>query len=192
MDFTVSIERCSSLTFPDKLPQIALTHFCEKHGPKSVLCTQVLPIECATCVTSTPKRERKGSFESYTTPIAEEELREQMNAITQRRANLSSPEPPTLGSQTIEQHPLFQPNESQRSSSKFKYNQQHKDICASCSFSVPNQVAAKLPEGAPGSLSKDGTRNPTSAPVLRSREFVCLGSKRRKRLKEEPSSSQES
>lgn len=47
-------------------------------------------------------------------------------------------------------------------------------MCASCNFTVPQNVAEKLPVGAPGS-TKDGGKSTHGAPVLRSREFVCLG-----------------
>ncbi|OQV01031.1 hypothetical protein CLAIMM_06448 [Cladophialophora immunda] len=50
-----------------------------------------------------------------------------------------------------------------------------------CSFSVPKAVAEKLPAGAPGSKRADSQNNVnTGAPVLRSREFVCLREKKRR------------
>lgn len=75
---------------------------------------------------------------------------------------------------------------------KYPYGRSHGDTCASCSFTVPQKTAAQLPEGAPGSLRKDGGKSSNGAPVLRSREFVCLGKGRKRQNQEEPSSSQES
>lgn len=186
---------------------LALTHFCEKHGPKSVLCTQVLPLECPLCAPPHRRREREDSFDSYITQIGkEDEQTSSKPAPRVRRTDTDFTLPPALSKlstaieaqateSTIEDHPYFQPNEANEGSkttSKFPYGQQHVEICASCSYTVPQKVAAKLPEGAPGSLSKDGERNPNSAPVLRSRELVCLGSKRSRSTRAEPSSSQDS
>lgn len=57
---------------------------------------------------------------------------------------------------------------------------------------MPQKTTAQLPEGAPGSLPKDGGKPKNGTPVLRSREFVCLGKGRKRQNREEPSSSQES
>ncbi|KAI9882082.1 MAG: hypothetical protein M1823_006173 [Watsoniomyces obsoletus] len=43
---------------------ISLAHFCEVHGPTSILCTQVLPISCGTCA---PPRDAKTT--TIRTPI---------------------------------------------------------------------------------------------------------------------------
>ena len=57
---------------------------------------------------------------------------------------------------------------------QFKYGRAQGDTCASCSFTVPKEIAEKLPAGAPGCLQPDGKRH-NGAPVLRSREVVCFG-----------------
>jgi Vesicle coat protein involved in Golgi to plasma membrane transport len=74
----------------------------------------------------------------------------------------------------IERHPLFKDGEHiQEFSPQFRYGRAQGDTCASCSFSVPQEIADQLPAGAPGSLKPDGkTKN--GAPVLRSREFICM------------------
>ena len=59
MDFTVcllfqSAQNKPSLDQPtDRFVQLSLAHFCELHGPTSVLCTQALPTFCSTCVPTT-------------------------------------------------------------------------------------------------------------------------------------------
>lgn len=56
-----------------------------------------------------------------------------------------------------------------------KFSGAQGDTCASCSLVVPEDITRKLPKGAPGSLKADG-KTMNGAPVLRSRELVCLGS----------------
>lgn len=82
-------------------------------------------------------------------------------------------EPP---SPTLERHALYN-NINNNLGPKFKYGRGQGDTCASCSFTVPVAIASKLPQGAPGCLQPDGKRQ-NSAPVLRSRELVCLGKDR--------------
>ena len=78
-------------------------------------------------------------------------------------------------SPTIERHPFFVKGEQkQEPSQRFRYGRAQGDTCASCSFSVPQDVAVNLPEGAPGSMEANGKAK-NSSPVLRSRELVCLG-----------------
>lgn len=38
-----------TVTYACLVIQISLAHFCEVHGPTSILCTQLLPISCTTC-----------------------------------------------------------------------------------------------------------------------------------------------
>ena len=57
--------RDHALTFE----QLSLTHFCETHGPKSVLCTQVLPLACALCLPPSPPMHARRSSESLRTQV---------------------------------------------------------------------------------------------------------------------------
>jgi hypothetical protein len=78
-------------------------------------------------------------------------------------------------SPTIEKHPLFvKSKQNQEPPQRFRYGRAQDDTCASCSFSVPSEVAVRLPEGAPGCMKSDG-KGKNGSPVLRSRELVCLG-----------------
>ncbi|OAL39721.1 hypothetical protein AYO20_01118 [Fonsecaea nubica] len=177
---------------------LALTHFCEAHGPKSVLCTQVLPLECALCLPPSPPLRASSSTESLTTQVQNSSL-ESSQALqtpaTLRKTDTNSTWPTDISgastaidsetepeSPTIEKHPLFQTVDQTRTlSSQWRYGRNQDDTCASCSFSIPKSVAERLPAGAPGSKRADH-QNPvnTGAPVLRSREFVCLRERKRR------------
>lgn len=101
----------------------------------------------------------------------------------------SAPESPT-----IERHELFMSSNTLTDQAKrFKFSGAQGDTCASCSLVVPEDITRKLPDGAPGSLKADG-KSKNGAPVLRSREVVCLGAVDHSTPNEEPrlSSSQES
>ncbi|KAI1621213.1 vesicle coat protein [Exophiala viscosa] len=170
---------------------LALTHFCEAHGPKSVLCTQVLPIECAQCLPSSPSLRACSSSQSFATQVNESSPETNHNSHTppllrKTVTNLTLPTDfsgasTTVDSETepdsptIEKHPLYKAIDQKREiGQQWRYGRAQGDnTCASCSFSVPKRVAEKLPAGAPGSKKPDGQNN-TRAPVLRSREFVCL------------------
>ncbi|KIW89472.1 uncharacterized protein Z519_09628 [Cladophialophora bantiana CBS 173.52] len=177
---------------------LALTHFCEAHGPKSVLCTQVLPLECALCLPPSPPLRASSSTESFTTQVHNSSLESSQNLRappTLSKTDTNSTWPTDLSgastaidseaepeSPTIEKHPLFQTVDQTRTlSSQWRYGRNQDETCASCSFSVPKAVAEKLPAGAPGSKRADNPNNVnTGAPVLRSREFVCLRERKRR------------
>ena len=177
--------------------QLALTHFCEAHGPKSVLCTQVLPLECALCLPTSPPLRAHSSTESLTTQVHDSSLESSRNLHTppplrKTDTNLTLPtdfsgasttvdSETEADSPTIERHPLFQAVDQKREhGSQWRYGRSQGDTCASCSFSVPKDIAEKLPVGAPGSKKVEGKNNTnTDAPVLRSREFICLRDRRR-------------
>lgn len=174
--------------------QLALTHFCEAHGPKSVLCTQVLPLECALCLPPSPSLKASSSSESLTTQVHDSSFEPTHNLRTPplRKTDTNQTLPTdfsgastTVASETepdrpaIEKHPLYQTVDHKRNfSSQWRYGRAQGDTCASCSFSVPKAIAERLPAGAPGSKTTDGKGYSSSAPVLRSREFVCLRDRR--------------
>lgn len=176
-----------------------MTHFCETHGPKSVLCTQVLPLKCALCLPPSPPLRAQQSADSLRTQIHDESFDTHPPLSTPPRlrktdTNLTLPTDfsgasTTVDSETepdspaIEKHPLFNPVDRKLDiHSQYRYGRSQGDTCASCSLSVPNRIAEKIPAGAPGSRNKDGKQNTNSgAPVLRSREFVCLRERERRR-----------
>lgn len=184
-------------------PKLALTHFCDLHGPKTILCTQVRPVECTLCIPPSPLLREKTSFDSYTTQIQDDQPPRDFRPPRRlRRTDTDfalSPDSPTTsprkgrhGSVTnIEAHPLFRRSDCSGELGKTPFDKTRDASCASCTFTVPQQIAAKIPRGAPGSL-KDGGKTKTGPPILRSRELICLGKGHHKHSQEEPSSSQES
>jgi hypothetical protein len=170
------------------LHQLSLTHFCEVHGPKSILCTQVLPLECAICLPPHPILHSQSSDDSFTTRVHSSSSGDESfhpSALQRTETNTTLPtdfsgastsidsEPP---SPTLERHPFYQ-NLRNNFGPQFKYGRAQGDTCSSCSFTVPKNIAEKLPAGAPGCLQPDG-KPLNGAPVLRSREVVCLGEDR--------------
>lgn len=169
------------------------------HGPKSVLCTQLLPLECAQCLSPSPPTRPSSSSTSFATQIHDpttsqdhfHDPRHQQhpNTSTSLPTNFSgasttvesAPESPV-----IERHELFVSGDKTTDPVKrFKFGSAQGDTCASCSLVVPEDITRKIPDGAPGSLKADGkTKN--GSPVLRSRELVCLGSGDHSAPTEEP------
>lgn len=146
----------------------------------------------------------KNSFDSYTTQIRDDQEPQRESRPPRRlyrtdtdytlASDLSNPSI-AIGNQgsadTIEAHPLYRRSDCSKELGKTHYDRSHDASCASCTFTVPQPIAAKIPQGSPGSL-KDSGKTKSEPPVLRSREFICLGKGRNKHSNEEPSSSQES
>ncbi|KAI9822108.1 MAG: hypothetical protein M1832_003110 [Thelocarpon impressellum] len=203
---------------------ISLAHFCEVHGPTSILCTQVLPISCLTCyppgstapqanpsLPPTPQSPVSDPLEVRRRPSSEPHTR---NPSFSRRSN--GP-PVSQKSALLKQHLQSEPDAqagllgasyaSSQLSSPFQtppasprspptqdgyslgslgsvesaargpsaVSSTSTETCPSCSLSVPKCVSAQLPDGAPGSPSKDG-KGKNGSPVLRTREaFIASG-----------------
>ncbi|KAJ5667051.1 Folliculin [Penicillium longicatenatum] len=131
--------------------QLSLTHFCEVHGPTSIICSQVTPVACSQCH-----------------PDAEH---------SPENSPSNSPRPKSPGTSTadfngakvekIEDHPYFmRPQPASPEERNTRAGGVDGDTCASCSLSLPEGVSKQLP-----SPSRDGKSN-NGSPVLRSREVV--------------------
>ncbi|KAJ5236798.1 hypothetical protein N7489_006889 [Penicillium chrysogenum] len=131
---------------------LSLTHFCEVHGPTSIICSQVLPFSCPQC-------HPESDHSPQGTPASLESRIDQSQS--QKSAESKSPR--------IEDHPYFLKGHPTSPEDKSKRGGANGDTCASCSLSLPETVSKQLPPGAPG--SRDAKGNSTS-PVLRSRELV--------------------
>ncbi|KAI9844928.1 MAG: hypothetical protein M1837_005214 [Sclerophora amabilis] len=237
---------------------ISLAHFCEIHGPTSILCTQILPISCLTCYppaaasASAPPRHDDSTAATSTAPDPQSSQDPSPSALGDRLERQDPPqrrpssEPHTrhpsfsrrsqgqpvsqksaLLNQHLHQHlnnfnlanargppnavsgstPLPSPLGSPRSPATPDATQYSgslgntdaarryggggggpgtgagaagpggipTDTCANCSLSVPQSVSSQLPDGAPGSPTKDG-KGKNGSPVLRTREaFVARG-----------------
>lgn len=164
---------------------MALAHFCEQHGPRSILCTQVLPFPCAQCQ----------PFASLQSSYSTASLETQIHRPQEGRLNIhgqyrQDPVPnetnnslPTnfSGSSTyiesvptspvIEKHPNFIQNDKVHNQPQYPFGTQQTETCESCGFTVPEETQKKLPSGAPGSLSADG-QGKNGSPVLRSRGLL--------------------
>ncbi|KAJ5130595.1 Folliculin [Penicillium bovifimosum] len=131
---------------------LSLTHFCEVHGPTSIICSQVLPFSCPQC-------HSESDHSPQGTPASHE------SRFDHERSQKSTESNPPR----IEDHPFFLKGHSASPEDKSNRNGANGDTCASCTLSLPENVSKQLPQGAPG--SRDAKGNSTS-PVLRSRELV--------------------
>ncbi|KAJ5960541.1 Folliculin [Penicillium vulpinum] len=131
---------------------LSLTHFCEVHGPTSIICSQVLPFSCPQC-------HPESDHSPQGTPASHE------SRFDHERSHKST----ESKSPRIEDHPYFLKGHPASPDDKSSRGSSNGDTCASCSLSLPENVSKQLPPGAPG--SRDAKGNSTS-PVLRSRELV--------------------
>lgn len=146
-----------------------------------MLCTQVLPLECSQCVPATPPLKPTTTLETYTIEADNETC--SRSGATHTESKTPLPTPSFLGedvgvplaSPNVEKHPYFKrPAQLAETAPQYQFGRGQGETCASCTFTVPQNVAQRLPAGAPGS-TRDGLKSKNGAPVLRSREFVCLG-----------------
>ncbi|PGG97417.1 hypothetical protein GX51_07328, partial [Blastomyces parvus] len=175
---------------------LSLTHFCEVHGPTSILCSQVIPSSCAQCYPDTydispsdtplsshaaspslhsrdAGRRGKSDQQSITPPDIP--VSSSLNGCSSSNLDpLPSPlaSAPT-SSQRIEDHPWFLNRLSGRADTDrlSRIARADSETCASCSLTVPKGVSKQLPPGGPGTLKEDG-KSRNGSPVLRSREVV--------------------
>ncbi|KAF2121836.1 vesicle coat protein [Lophiotrema nucula] len=148
---------------------ISLAHFCEVHGPTSIICTQASTSPCGTCnpCVTPPSEEAPLTAYSYSGLYEQPTLK-----LNSRLPQLSSPfETPPTSPRSPQHNPYFPSFTSsdsglgsRRASSTFE---SESDVCENCQFIVPKKVSERLPNGAPGSPSKDG-RGRNGSPVLRS------------------------
>ena len=165
-------------------PQFSLTHFCEVHGPKSVLCTQARPVPCRQCSSSSPELRPRTSDASFdtnaptigltpdaTTPDGRPP-RERGEPTSKGISRSSTAVESAMPTPSIESSPYFvnldKPYEQPRPN---HYGTTPNDTCASCTFTVPPEIAKQLPPGAPGSPNPS---NPglNGSPVLRTRQVT--------------------
>ncbi|PGH18680.1 hypothetical protein AJ80_04428 [Polytolypa hystricis UAMH7299] len=183
---------------------LSLTHFCEVHGPTSILCSQVIPSSCAQCYpeasyispNDTPLSSHPEASPSLETrglgrvskhqqePVTPPELGVSTSFTSCPTAtNINPPDSPPASApasaQRIEDHPWFVNGQGRTDTEKLnRFGGAEGDTCASCRLSVPEDVSKQLPPGAPGTLKQDG-KGRNGSPVLRSREVVysCSGTR---------------
>ncbi|PSN62794.1 hypothetical protein BS50DRAFT_501515, partial [Corynespora cassiicola Philippines] len=156
---------------------ISLAHFCEIHGPTSIICTQASTTPCDACddfCVTPPSDEPHSAYPNNA-------LYDQPMKLCSRLPQLTSPfETPPTSPRSPSHNPYFPsfPSSdtsfgSRRTSSTFD---SESDVCENCQIVIPKKYCDKLPDGAPGSPCKDG-RGRNGSPVLRtSRNFTVRGS----------------
>ena len=194
--------------------QLSLAHFCENDGPTTILCTQVLPVSCASCwpITSLssslgdlgvgvredrstrhPEPERMFATGDETNrtgePFDATDLQDVVDVAPMPATDLDLPEKPT--EHTFEPQPAGRQSDHKPSPSSKAFGDD--GGCVSCSISLPQETLSQLPVWAPGSPKKNGNgRN--GSPVLRTTEKVVAhwsqqsGSEADDDLKVDPSS----
>ena len=134
------------------VPWISLAHFCENDGPTSVLCTQVLPIDCRQC----------GSASSMSSSL--DSLDRDIDSQLARRASLA------LGLRAPPSG--MKPTAGGRLTTPYRVGSNRDAGCASCTITLPETVRTRIPSGAPGSPRPDGTGRANGSPILRSKESI--------------------
>ncbi|KAL2014142.1 hypothetical protein VTN00DRAFT_1667 [Thermoascus crustaceus] len=161
---------------------LSLTHFCEVHGPTSILCSQVLPFSCSQCYPDSdisPNDTPSNSHDTTSSHETQDHNHDAKLSSSQQQSNLSTSAasaPATKlrnPSQKIEDHPYFLKGQRGRADTESlnRFGGTDGDTCASCSLTLPEDVSKQLPPGAPGT-PKLGGKGRNGSPVLRSREVV--------------------
>ncbi|PYI32233.1 hypothetical protein BP00DRAFT_414810 [Aspergillus indologenus CBS 114.80] len=154
---------------------LSLTHFCEVHGPTSIICSQVLPFACQQCYPEPSDYSPTDTPATSHDTASSHGMQSQTNSKPPSSAKLSERSPEAGDrSPRIEDHPYFlktktPPAETQPPSSHL--GGAEGDTCASCSLTLPENVSKQLPPGAPGAPKSDG-KGRNGSPVLRSRQVV--------------------
>ncbi|KAL2809208.1 vesicle coat protein [Aspergillus granulosus] len=153
---------------------LSLTHFCEVHGPTSIICSQVLPFSCSQCypetAVSSPDDTPATSHDTVSSHSFHSHAsgKRSLSSKSTAKSGDSSDKP-----HKIEDYPCFVKGQSSATETQ-KVNVlggADGDTCASCSLTLPEDVSKQLPPGAPGTARGDG-KGRNGSPVLRSREVV--------------------
>ncbi|KAF2000410.1 hypothetical protein P154DRAFT_201781 [Amniculicola lignicola CBS 123094] len=155
---------------------ISLAHFCEIHGPTSIVCTQASTAPCTTCNPCDTPPSEEAPQAAYSYNALYEQPAFKLNA---RIPRLSSPfETPPTSPRSPTHNPYF-PSFSSSDSSfggrrpSSSTESSDPEGCENCLLSVPKKYSDKLPAGAPGSPTKDG-RGRNGSPVLRSSQNYAV------------------
>lgn len=157
-------------------PQISLAHFCEVHGPTSIICTQASTSPCASCnpCVTPPSEEPHAAYQYnglYDQPTSLK--------LGARTPHITSPfETPPTSPRSPTHNPYFPSFSSSESSFGGRRPStttvdSDPDVCENCQMTVPEKYARRLPSGAPGSPSKDG-RGTNGSPILRTSQSIPI------------------
>ena len=156
------------------------------HGPKSVLCTQARPTPCNQCDPTPSKIRRLNSNDSFDNVSFDTDAQtvtstpDKASPIGRRSHDPSSKDisrtstavDSVLPTPSIESSPYFVNVEKQdHQARQNRFSPSQGDTCASCTFTVPDEIAKQLPAGAPGSPKSTGPGS-NGSPVLRTRQMA--------------------
>ncbi|QDS71247.1 hypothetical protein FKW77_000210 [Venturia effusa] len=149
---------------------ISLAHFCETHGPTSILCTQANPIQCPTCCPDTTPTEHlppHSSLSGFFEPPGSPE--DNPNAPLLYSPVASPPTSPPSSNTTS--NPYFGESSNADLVRASHLASEHAgDSCDNCSFVVPRELRESIPDGCPGSPTSAG--GTLGTPVLRTTQIV--------------------
>lgn len=148
---------------------ISLAHFCELHGPTSIICTQAATSPCGTCNPCVTPPSEEASQPAISYPGLYEQPNLRLNSRVSQQ--LSSPfETPPTSPRSPTYNPYFPSYPGSDSALTSRRPSSVVDpvaeTCENCQFTVSKTHSEKLPAGVPGSPSKDG-RGRNGSPVLR-------------------------
>ncbi|KKK18330.1 hypothetical protein ARAM_001623 [Aspergillus rambellii] len=141
--------------------RLSLTHFCEVHGPTSIICSQVLPFSCSQCYPE------KSDFSPQDTPATSHDTLSSHGLCGHASGKHSPPKSPARPAEggdkspKIEDYPCFVKGQSTTADPQ-KLNVMSGadgDTCASCRLTLPEDVSKQLPPGRqepPGVMAKVG------------------------------------
>ncbi|KAL3477799.1 vesicle coat protein [Aspergillus californicus] len=154
---------------------LSLTHFCEVHGPTSIICSQVIPFSCSQCYPENASSSPDDTPATSHDTVSSHGLRNSHASGKSSPSSRSSAKTADNAEKPhrIEDYPCFVKGQSNATDTQ-KVNVlggADGDTCASCSLTLPEGVSKQLPPGAPGTARADG-KGKNGSPVLRSREVV--------------------
>ncbi|KAL6705309.1 hypothetical protein ACN47E_007119 [Coniothyrium glycines] len=148
---------------------ISLAHFCEVHGPTSIICTEASTSPCGSCNPCVTPPSEDHHLLYACNGLYDQPASLKLNA---RIPHLTSPfETPPTSPRSPTHNPYF-PSFPSSTSSSFGGRRpsttfdSDSDTCENCQMVVPKKYSDRIPNGAPGSPSKDGRRR-NGSPVLR-------------------------
>ncbi|KAF2433656.1 hypothetical protein EJ08DRAFT_694141 [Tothia fuscella] len=168
---------------------ISLAHFCEAHGPTSILCTQLNPVNCHNCFPcpTPPATEEIPQAASLPNSFWDPPTTIRTGLPTVSEPLLYSPfNSPTKGSPPPEGKDTWDPffpasysppsqgstSGSGDSISRFSVSSDSDcDSCDNCNFLIPPDMSKRLPNGAPGSPRSDG-KGRHGSPILRTSQTI--------------------
>ena len=166
--------------------QLSLAHFCETHGPTSILCTQVQPVSCLSCYPASISSSVGDLDATHSKPAQSSQESEELGRSNRSSLDFedgidtaptsigTSPELRSSDTANPDAHASdsLKPLTSIDRTASRKYRAFDSGSgCESCTIYIPEDTWKKLPQGAPGSPKANGLgRN--GSPVLRSREAL--------------------